>query len=267
MKDLSLSLESEALTVTLVALALAMLCEMRWPRRTLEAGLASRWRLNSVLAIAGMGLVSFALPMSSVTVAILAESRGLGFFHWLEWAPWLAGVLGFVLLDLVKYLQHWLMHRVSWLWRLHRAHHADFDCDATTSLRFHPFEMLIAQALELATILALGIPPLAVAIYRLIRTVVSTVVHGNFAFAQTVERVLCKFVATPDFHLLHHSQVAREQYSNLSGGLTLWDRLFGTYIAEPAHELTKMRLGIEDIPVARATSLRAMLNVFDGRDS
>ncbi len=260
-------LETEAFTLTLATLAIAMLCEMRWPRRAIPGAWAGRWGVNAVLAGAGMAVVGALIPLSSVTAAALAERRGLGLFQMTGCAAWMAGALGFLLLDLVKFLQHLLMHRVGWLWRVHRAHHADVACDATTSLRFHPFEMLLAHALELATILALGIPPLAVALYRLARTVISTVVHGNFTFPRAVERALRWIVVTPDLHLIHHSQLPREQHCNLSGGFTLWDRLFGTYLPEPSLSLERMPLGIAGLPVARANSLRAMLNVFEANNS
>lgn len=260
-------LQSEALSLTLATLALAMLGEMRWPRRTIAGAPAARWGVNALLAGFGMALTTVALPLSSVAAALLAERAGAGLFRIVRLEGWLAGVLGVVLLDLVKYLQHLLMHRVGWLWRIHRAHHADPACDVSTSLRFHPFEALFAHALELATILALGIPPLAVALYRLVRMVVSTIVHANFALPAWFEQPLRRLVVTPDLHLIHHSALAHEQHCNLSGGLTLWDRLFGTYLAVPALPHRDMPLGIAGMPVGRAHNLRVLLNVFEGEET
>ena len=66
-----------------------------------------------------------------------------------------------VVLDLAVYGQHVLMHRVPWLWRLHRVHHADVDVDATTGVRFHPLEYLLSLGLKGGTVIALALRPTA----------------------------------------------------------------------------------------------------------
>ena len=45
-------------------------------------------------------------------------------------------------LDVARYGEHALLHRVPLLWRLHRVHHSDPQYDCTTALRFHPVEAL-----------------------------------------------------------------------------------------------------------------------------
>ncbi len=71
-------------------------------------------------------------------------------------------MVSMIALDLVLYWQHRLFHRVPWLWRLHRVHHADPDFDVTTGVRFHPIEMILSLAIKAATILMLGAPAAAV---------------------------------------------------------------------------------------------------------
>ncbi len=64
-------------------------------------------------------------------------------------APALVAWVGSVLaLDLAVYAQHVVMHKVPWLWRLHRVHHADVDLDVTTGVRFHPLEYLLSLGLK-----------------------------------------------------------------------------------------------------------------------
>ena len=58
---------------------------------------------------------------------------------------WAVSVLA---LDLAVYAQHVAMHKVPWLWRLHRVHHADVDVDVTTGVRFHPIEFLLSLGAE-----------------------------------------------------------------------------------------------------------------------
>jgi sterol desaturase/sphingolipid hydroxylase (fatty acid hydroxylase superfamily) len=57
---------------------------------------------------------------------------------------WLRFLIGFVLIDLVRYAQHRLYHAAPALWRIHRVHHADPDCDWSTGLLFHPGELLLS---------------------------------------------------------------------------------------------------------------------------
>ena len=52
-------------------------------------------------------------------------------------------------------------------------------------------------------------------------------------------------VVTPDMHRVHHSIVARETNSNFGFNLPWWDRLFGTYRAQPAAGHEAMTIGIE----------------------
>ena len=63
--------------------------------------------------------------------------------------------------------QHFVFHPVPWLWRLHRVHHADFEIDVTTGVRFHPIEVLLSLRIKLATFIVFGIPALAVMVFEI----------------------------------------------------------------------------------------------------
>jgi len=49
-----------------------------------------------------------------------------------------------------------------------------------------------------------------------------------------LEKLLRLVLVTPDMHRIHHSVQEHEQRGNLSGGLSRWDYLFGTYVGMPA---------------------------------
>jgi sterol desaturase/sphingolipid hydroxylase (fatty acid hydroxylase superfamily) len=57
--------------------------------------------------------------------------------------------------------------------------------------------------------------------------------HGNIRLPAGLDRVLRWFVVTPDMHRIHHSVEDDETNSNFGFNLTWWDRLFGTYRAQP----------------------------------
>jgi sterol desaturase/sphingolipid hydroxylase (fatty acid hydroxylase superfamily) len=68
--------------------------------------------------------------------------------------------------------------------------------------------------------------------------------HGNLRLPEGIDRVLRLLVVTPDMHRVHHSAVAAETNSNFGFNLPWWDRLLGTYRAQPAAGHEGMTLGL-----------------------
>ena len=210
------------------------LWELLAPRRPWAVGRAPRWPSNlGVLAVDAL-TVRLLIPTAAVGVALLASARGFGVLHWLGWPAWLAGIVGFVVLDLVIYAQHVVFHHVPWLWRLHRMHHADLDIDVTTGVRFHPVEILLSMLIKMAAVALLGVAAPAVVAFEVVLNATSMFNHSNAAMPAWLDRVVRLVVVTPDMHRVHHSVVRAETDSNFGFNLPWWDRLFGTYRAEPA---------------------------------
>ena len=245
--------------VLVAALAATLLWEIRFPRRDPAAPRTRRWRVNFLLMVVNMAVLYAVVPITTVALALLVKNAGLGLFNRIEMPFVLGCVLGALLMDLARYGQHLAMHRIPLLWRIHRLHHADPDLDVTTSLRFHPIETIIGLLTDALIIVVFGVPALAVVLYRLARVAASTIVHGNVRVPADVDAVLRLIIVTPDMHCIHHSVLEHEQGRNLSGGLSWWDRLFGTYVARPASDYRTMALGLTGYPEARASSLRAAL--------
>ena len=150
-----------------------------------------------------------------------------------------------LLLDLIIYGQHVTFHAVPVLWRLHRMHHADLEFDVTTGLRFHPGEIVLSMLIKLAAVLVLGAPPLAVLVFEVLLNATSMFNHGNVRLPSRLDRVLRLVVVTPEMHRVHHSIDRRETDSNFGFNLPWWDRLFGTYRAQPALGHAGMTIGID----------------------
>jgi len=138
-----------------------------------------------------------------------------------------------------------MMHAVPALWRLHRMHHADLDFDVTTGARFHPVEILLSMGLKLAVVAVLGAPALGVLLFEVILNATSMFNHGNVAVPERLDRLLRGFVVTPDMHRVHHSVLPNETNSNFGFNLPWWDRLLGTYRAQPAAGHTGMTIGLD----------------------
>ena len=226
------------LTIRLAAFAgvfLAMaVWELRAPRRRWAVGRTPRWPSNLGMVVVDALVVRLLIPTTAVGVALIASDRGFGLFHLLGWPGWLAGLLGFVVLDLVIYAQHVVFHHVPWLWRLHRMHHADLDIDVTTGLRFHPVEILLSMLIKIAIVALFGVPAAAVIAFEVVLNATSMFNHSNAAMPPWLDRLVRLFVVTPDMHRVHHSAVKAETDSNFGFNVPWWDWLFGTYRAEPA---------------------------------
>jgi len=239
--------------------------EVIGPRRKQAIGRGWRWPNNLGIVAVDTLLVRILFPATAVGLALVAEARGFGLFNALPVPAWVGVAASVLLLDLAIYLQHVLLHAVPALWRLHRMHHADLEFDVSTGLRFHPIEILLSMTIKLAVIAALGTPAVAVLIFEVLLNATSMFNHGNVRVAPAIDRILRWLVVTPDMHRVHHSILARETNSNFGFNLPWWDRLFGTYRAQPSAGHEAMTIGIEQFRDPRELGLdRMLLQPFRG---
>jgi len=236
------------ITLRIAAAAAVFAAMTAWeflaPRRRLSIGRQRRWPSNIGILIVDALAVRLIIPTAAVGVALLAAERHWGLLNVVGLPGWLAGLLGFVLLDLIIYAQHVVFHYVPVLWRLHRMHHADLDIDVTTGVRFHPIEILLSMLIKIAAVLLFGIPAVAVVVFEVVLNATSMFNHSNVALPPWLDRVVRWFVVTPDMHRVHHSIERRETDSNFGFNLPWWDRLFGTYRPQPEAGHDAMTVGI-----------------------
>jgi sterol desaturase/sphingolipid hydroxylase (fatty acid hydroxylase superfamily) len=240
-------------------LLLMALWEALAPRREQTIRRRLRWPNNVGLVVLDTLVVRVLFPIAGVGMAFLAQTKGWGLFNAVALPAWLAAPASVLLLDLTIYAQHVAFHAMPMLWRLHRMHHADLEFDVTTGLRFHPGEIFISMVIKLAAVAALGAPPLAVLVFEVTLNATSMFNHGNVSLAPVLDRVLRLIVVTPDMHRVHHSIDRRETDSNFGFNLPWWDRLFGTYRAQPASGHVGMTLGIDRFRDPRELWLHRML--------
>ena len=260
MSDFLLAHEpSIRLSFFLGILVIMAIWEVVAPRRRQEIPRSLRWSNNLALVVVDTFVVRLAFPIVAVGLAILAAQRGWGLFNIFAVPAWAAIPLAIVTLDLVIYLQHVMFHAVPALWRLHRMHHSDLEFDVTTGLRFHPLEILLSMGLKLAVVAALGPPAIAVLIFEVLLNATALFNHSNVRIPLKLDRVLRLIVVTPDMHRVHHSILPTETNSNFGFNLPWWDRLLGTYHAQPRDGHDAMTIGIEQFRSRRDLWLDRML--------
>jgi sterol desaturase/sphingolipid hydroxylase (fatty acid hydroxylase superfamily) len=214
------------------------------PRRPLLFGRGQRWPNNVAIAALNAALVRFTFPSTAALVALSAEQQGWGLLNSIDLPHPVAIIVSIIALDLIIYLQHILFHAAPALWRLHRMHHTDLDFDVTTSARFHPIEILLSMIIKLVAIIALGVSAIGFVIFEVLLNGTAMFNHGNVTIPPTLDRLSRWVVVTPDMHRVHHSIVPQETNSNFGFNLPWWDRLLGTYRAQPAARHENMTIGI-----------------------
>jgi len=260
MSDMLLNAEAAIRLAAFLGILIGMmLWELAAPRRRQEIPRVLRWSNNLGLVVLDTLILRLTFPILAVGLAVIGAERGWGLFNTIGAPGWVAILVSVLLLDLAIYLQHVLFHAVPGLWRLHRMHHADLEFDATTGLRFHPVEIVMSMGIKLAVVAALGPPAVAVLIFEVLLNSTALFNHANIDLPRRVDRWLRLIVVTPDMHRVHHSTDPRETNSNYGFNLPWWDRLLGTYVAQPAKGHRDMEIGIEQFRTRRDLWIDRML--------
>jgi sterol desaturase/sphingolipid hydroxylase (fatty acid hydroxylase superfamily) len=206
------------------------------PKRKLTLAAESRWGRHSVLMLLSIAVGIFILRISPVALTAATQQNRFGLLN----RPWLPFPIRFgaaiLLLDLLQYGVHWTFHHVGILWRVHEVHHSDPDFDVSTAVRFHPIETLITQGALLAAIVLLAPPVSGVFFAEMLKMTLNLLEHANASLPEPLEKLVRLGLITPDLHRIHHSDDEREQNRNLGQIFSWWDRLFGTFKAQPYRE-------------------------------
>jgi len=203
-----------------------------------------RWLINLGLVAADSLILQLGFIMLPVAFAAFAQSKGMGIFNQLSlpiWANWLAAVIIF---DFIIYLQHILFHFVPILWQLHQVHHSDLDIDVTTAIRFHPIEIIFSLFIKLTAVAAFGFPPEAVLLFEVLLNAAAMFNHANIFIPGRIDTFIRMLIVTPDMHRVHHSVIMDESNTNFGFSLSIWDRICGTYQAQPAAGHDRMTIGL-----------------------
>jgi sterol desaturase/sphingolipid hydroxylase (fatty acid hydroxylase superfamily) len=230
------------LCVTGGLIAFFVLLEALRPARTSHMT-AQRLGRHGGLAITGAVVSRLALTGGLAGIATFAQGQSIGILNWLDWHPWINFGVALFVLDFSIWAQHLALHRIGFLWRLHRMHHSDLVMDVSTALRFHPLEIVGSLAFKSAVIMALGAPPAAVVVFEIVLGAGALFTHANIAVSPQWEKRLRLVLITPALHLIHHSPNPIETNSNFGTSTNLWDRLFGTY--RPAQLAETPEIGLD----------------------
>ncbi len=235
--------------------------EVLLPRRA-APGRKVRWPANVALSVVNTlltRLIFLVVPSLSVLAAVYGEGQGFGVLPLLGLNGFVAGLVGFILLDLAIYFQHLAFHNVPAFWRVHQVHHADTEFDVTTGIRFHPLEIIFSLVWKIAVVLVLGVPAIAVLTFEIALNATSMFSHANVRLPLWLDGLVRRVTVTPDMHRIHHSIAMDETNSNFGFNLSLWDRLFGTYRESAVGNQSTMLIGLASHRSATTAQLSWLL--------
>ena len=258
----SLVLENEVvirLSIFLSAFMCIAVLERTLPRRLMRVNWRLRWFNNLGISVINTAFLRIIVPTSVVLFAMKASDNGWGLLNMVSLPEWLSILIFIAAFDLAIYFQHRWFHIFEPFWRLHRVHHTDLDYDITTGTRFHPFSILISLVIKFALVLLIGGQPMAVLISEVLLNLTSMFNHSNINIPARIDRVLRLIVVTPDMHRVHHSVDNIEHNSNFGFNFPWWDRIFGTYLAQPTADHGELRIGIEGFDENNSVGIRSML--------
>lgn len=218
---------------------------------------------NLAIAAAAGLIVNFLEKPIAEKLTDAVERRRIGLVKRLGLPRAAETALAVVLLDYTLYLWHVLTHKVPFLWNFHRIHHADLDLQASTAIRFHFAEMTISVAFRAGQILLIGVSPRALSIWQTLLFLSIFFHHSNVRLPKDFEKLLQKLIVTPRLHGIHHSIVEDEMNSNWSSGLSIWDRLHGTFRDDVAQ--ARLTIGVKELRDERQVTLGKMLLINNER--
>ena len=223
--------------IIIVFLALFMTLEHYLPY--FEHGSRRKKQRLRNLGIVGIAFLLNGLLGAGITGVIMsAEAAHFGLLQWTIPGSPLAVVGGMLLIDLNSYAFHRLYHRIPFLWRIHRVHHADTELDSTSGLRLHPFEFLIQSLTQVTVLPLLGVPLASFVLYFTFALPWFLLNHSNIKFPAWFERYAAWILVTPNWHRVHHSNYQPETDSHYGDVFTFWDRMFGTSRQAKVEEMT-----------------------------
>lgn len=169
----------------------------------------------------------FLVPEGAIREAIGTPEMFTGF--WNAVSQPIALVAAILIFDFVVYWRHRLEH-TPLLWPIHATHHADTAMHWLTVMRKHPLSKLLSVCLDVWLLLLLGLPEWAVGGAAFIRSWWGFFIHCDVPWTLGV---FGRVLISPAAHRLHHIRDETLMGSNYGNTVTLWDKLFGTYV-DPA---------------------------------
>lgn len=204
----------------------------------------------------------FGIILTAINEWLLASSFGI--LNLFEASVWVKLIIAILVLDFTsQYLVHFLLHKVRWMWRLHIVHHTDKHVDVTTGTRHHPLDFLIRESFALGVVILMGMPISFYFLYRMITIPFTYFNHANISLPLWLDKGLSLLFVSPNMHKFHHHFELPWTDSNYGNVLSIWDRIFGTFVyGDP----NKIQYGLDSSDHTNDEDIIIQLNIPFNKD-
>jgi len=170
-------------------------------------------------------------------------------FNIAEWHFTFQILVLFIIQDLFEYFAHYLLHRIDFLWKFHKIHHAQEQLGAASTRHFHFMEYFVFKPILYIPFSIIG--------FQADQYVMFVLVIGTFSSFFTHSNIGINFgffnyiINNPTTHFWHHAKNYPEKFRygvNYASVLNIWDVLFKSYY-NPKNE--KIILGVNDKKVPK----------------
>lgn len=144
-----------------------------------------------------------------------------------NWQAWLQLLTLFIMRDFVQWNVHRLLHKVPWMWEVHKVHHSIEEMGFAGHLRYHWMENVIYRTLEYIPLAMIGF---GIEDFFIVHIFTLAVGHLNHANIYLPLGPLKYIFNSPQMHLWHHAEeLPKERMNGVNFGITLsiWDYIFG----------------------------------------
>lgn len=187
-------------------------------------------KTNLILLLFVM-IINAVFGIATAGVFVWLSDNEFGLLHLISAPVWVELILAIMVLDLIaQYGVHFFLHKVKWMWRLHLVHHSDKHVDASTGTRHHPLDFIIRETFALVAVLIMGMPIAFYFFYRILSVLFTYWTHANLRIPLSVDKALSYVIVTPNMHKFHHHFELPWTDSNYGNMLSIWDRIFGTFV-------------------------------------
>jgi sterol desaturase/sphingolipid hydroxylase (fatty acid hydroxylase superfamily) len=172
--------------------------------------------------------------------------------------PWAGSIIltvaVFLAYEFAYWLDHYLAHKIPFLWEFHRVHHTAETLTPLTALRVHPVSSVVFYNITALTVgLVHGVVSYLIASGEQFALGGSNLIMVAFIFVTfhlqhshvwiAFTGFWGRILASPAHHQIHHSQNPADFGKNLGAGLALWDWVFGT-LRLPNKKREKLIFGV-----------------------
>ncbi len=187
-------------------------------------------KVNLLLLVLVM-IINAVFGVLTLGIFVWLDTNQFGILHFFELPVWIELLMAILVLDLIaQYGVHYVLHKVPVLWRLHIVHHSDKHVDATTGTRHHPFDFLLRETFALLAVVIMGMPISFYFFYRILSVLFTYFTHANIRMPLWLDKTLSYVIVTPNMHKFHHHYKLPWTDTNYGNMLSIWDRIFGTFI-------------------------------------